>query len=72
MFNILSVQRKEVRAGDDLVGWNGKPFFHVTRVDRARARGYLVFSGYRLDRPAMLCTEGGNDTGVVQILREVR
>jgi hypothetical protein len=45
-----TVERRNLRRGDELLDTLGRPFFRVECVDQARAKGYVVVTGYRLVR----------------------
>lgn len=62
-----TITRGQVRPGDTLVDALGRPYFRVTEVHQARARGYVVFFGTRLlggDGQ-----EGGHRAGTVVVAR---
>ncbi len=59
----------DVRPGDTLLDCVGRPYFRVTRVDQARAKGYLVFSGENLQHRDGAQTAGGHRSNPVTIRR---
>jgi hypothetical protein len=66
---VLTLTRAEVRAGDLLLDFVGRPFFRVHRVSPAKAVGYLVFAGEFLTPGDHGVNHGGHRDGSVQVLR---
>lgn len=65
-----TVMMSDVRPGDTLLDCTGKPYFRVTEVHQARAKGYLVFFGESLQHRDGARSAGGHRTQPVTVERE--
>ena len=65
----LTIPRAQIRAGDLLLDFVGRPFFRVDRVHSARAAGYLVFEGAWLTPGDHGVNHGGHRDGIVSVMR---
>ena len=64
----FTILRSQVRPGDVLIDAIGRPFFRVTEVHQARAKGYLVFFGDNLV-PGRDGQAGGHRSDTVTVER---
>ena len=64
------ITNADVRPGDTLLDCTGQPYFRVSEVHEARAKGYIVFYGENLRYRDGAQTAGGHKSNNVWIRRE--